>query len=61
IASRLDQRIGHFMPPSLMASQLDQLEHLRPDEPGVNLPAMDTAEAAAAAIEALLRSEGRLR
>jgi gluconokinase len=61
IASRLEQRVGHFMPASLMASQLDQLEHLRPDEPGVNLPAMDTADAAAAAIETLLRSDGRLR
>jgi gluconokinase len=61
IASRLEQRVGHFMPASLMASQLDQLEQLGPDEPGVNLPAMDTADAAAAAIEALLRREGRLR
>lgn len=61
IASRLDQRVGHFMPPSLMASQLDQLEPLRAGEPGVNLAAMDSIDATAAAIEALLRSSGRLR
>ena len=61
IASRLDQRVGHFMPPSLMASQLDQLEPLGDDEPGVNVTATDSAEATAAAIERLLRSSGRLR
>ena len=61
IASRLDQRVGHFMPPSLMASQLDQLEPLGDDEPGVNVAATDSADATAAAIERLLRSSGRLR
>ena len=61
IASRLDQRVGHFMPPSLLASQLDQLEPLRPDEPGVTVAARDVADATAAAIEISLRGEGRLR
>jgi gluconokinase len=61
IAARLDRRVGHFMPPSLMASQLDQLEPLRPGEPGVEVGVTDSADAAAAAIEILLRSEGRLR
>ena len=61
IASRLDERVGHFMPPSLMASQLDQLEPLGADEPGVDVAATDSADATAAAIETLLRSGGRLR
>ncbi len=61
IAARLDQRIGHFMPASLLASQLDQLEPLRDDEPGVDVIATDSADETAAAIAALLRSSGRLR
>lgn len=61
IASRLDQRVGHFMPPSLMASQLDQLEPLRAGEPGADVAATGSAEATAAAIELLLRRGGRLR
>lgn len=60
IASRLDQRVGHFMPPSLLASQLDQLEPLRAEEPGVTVAATDVADANAAAIETFLRGEGRL-
>ncbi len=61
IASRMAQRVDHFMPPSLMASQLEQLEPLRADEPGVNVTATNSAEATASAIEKLLRSSGRLR
>ena len=61
IATRLDQRAGHFMPASLLASQLDQLEPLRPEEPGVTVPATDAADQTAAVIETLLRTEGRLR
>jgi gluconokinase len=61
LASRLERRVGHFMPPSLLASQLEQLEPLRTDEPGVNVPTTDSPEATAAAIEALLGSEGRPR
>jgi gluconokinase len=37
IAERLDARTGHYMPPSLLASQLDTLEPLEPDEPGVRV------------------------
>ena len=32
---RMGQRRGHYMPPSLLASQLDTLEPLGPDEPGI--------------------------
>ena len=34
IATRMEQRGGHFMPPTMLASQLDTLEPLQPDEPG---------------------------
>src|SRR5215218_1642283 len=34
IKNRVDARRGHYMPPSLLASQLDTLEPLAPDEPG---------------------------
>jgi gluconokinase len=40
IKQRVDARRGHFMPPSLLASQLATLEPLHPDEPGV---AVETA------------------
>ena len=32
---RMAQRRGHYMPPSLLGSQLDTLEPLGPDEPGI--------------------------
>ena len=35
IRSRLEHREGHYMPPSLLPSQLATLEPLQPDEPGV--------------------------
>ncbi|GAB3616491.1 gluconokinase [Okibacterium endophyticum] len=35
LSARLEGRSGHFMPESLLASQLDTLEGLEPDEPGV--------------------------
>jgi len=37
ISERLAQRHGHFMPPSLLDSQLADLEPLEPDEPGVTV------------------------
>jgi gluconokinase len=35
LAERLAQRTGHYMPSSLLPSQLATLEPLQPDEPGV--------------------------
>lgn len=35
LAARLDSRPGHYMPSTLLASQLASLEQLAPDEPGV--------------------------
>ena len=37
IADRLDHRQGHYMPASLLKSQLATLEPLEPDEPGVTI------------------------
>ena len=38
IAGRLAHRHGHFMPASQLTDQLETLEELTPDEPGVRLP-----------------------
>ena len=35
IKDRIEHRTGHYMPPSLLPSQLATLEPLQPDEPGV--------------------------
>ena len=37
IAERLSGRKGHFMPASLLQSQIDTLEDLEPDEDGLEL------------------------
>lgn len=44
IAERLEQRKGHYMPPSLLPSQLATLEPLEPDEPGVTVSAASTPQ-----------------
>jgi gluconokinase len=38
LRQRLQHRHGHYMPASLLESQLAALEPLQPDEPGVTLP-----------------------
>ncbi|WP_018633406.1 gluconokinase [Neomegalonema perideroedes] len=45
IGERLSQRRGHFMPASLLASQLAALEPLAPDEPGARISVSGSAEA----------------
>jgi gluconokinase len=42
IADRLEHRAGHYMPPSLLPSQLATLEPLEPDEPGVTVSGQGT-------------------
>jgi gluconokinase len=37
LGARLERRTGHYMPASLLASQLAALEPLQPDEPGVTV------------------------
>jgi gluconokinase len=44
IADRLSHRKGHYMPPSLLPSQLATLEPLQPDEPGVRVSVAATPE-----------------
>jgi gluconokinase len=39
IRERVEHRRGHYMPPSLLPSQLSTLEPLGPDEPGVTVSA----------------------
>lgn len=38
LRERLERRRGHYMPPSLLQSQLAALEPLADDEPGLVLP-----------------------
>ena len=56
IADRLDHRQGHYMPATLLASQLDTLEPLRPDEPGAAIAANRPPQEIAADILARLRA-----
>ena len=37
LAERLQARTGHYMPPSLLTSQLTTLQPLQPDEPGITV------------------------
>ncbi len=55
IESRMRQRAGHYMPSSLLASQLQTLERPLPDEPGVITlsVAPPTLEVVALAVQAL--------
>ena len=54
IARRLQRRTGHFMPPTLLPSQLLALEPLEADEEGLTLPnnttPQDLADRALAAL-----------
>jgi gluconokinase len=43
IKDRMEHRQGHYMPPSLLPSQLATLEPLEADEPGVEVPNEGTA------------------
>jgi gluconokinase len=54
LADRLAHRSGHYMPASLLRSQLDTLEPLEPDEPGARIAADRPAHVVAEAILAAL-------
>ncbi len=58
LRARVSARTGHYMPPSLLESQLATLEPLEPDEPGTRL---DTSPDSASAVEALLAALPRRR
>ncbi len=54
LQARLSNRSGHFMPASLLQSQLDTLEPLQPDEPGSTVDVSQSpAEIEAAAMRIL--------
>jgi gluconokinase len=62
LRDRLENRRGHYMPASLLPSQLGTLEPLADDEPGVVVSAEgDPDEVLAEALEALGLSEGEWR
>lgn len=50
LAARMAARTHHFMPPSLLASQLATLEPLQPDEDGLTLELGPTPEATTSAL-----------
>lgn len=54
LATRVEHRPGHFMPASLLASQLATLEPLQADEVGVTVAAGDPPEQVAADIRVRL-------
>ena len=58
IAARMQARVGHYMPPSLLESQLRDLEPLQADEAGISLSIESAPDALVAAI---LASEGNPR
>jgi gluconokinase len=57
LAERMARRSGHFMPPSLLESQLAALEPLGPDEPGSTAPGTDHPDVIADRIVEDLRLE----
>jgi gluconokinase len=61
LRQRMASRTGHFMPATLLESQLETLEHLEDDERGVivdaNRPAETVTADAWAAVEAFLRGD----
>ncbi|CAN7516039.1 gluconokinase [Arthrobacter sp. LjRoot78] len=54
LQDRVAQRPGHFMPPSLLHSQLETLEPLQADEAGFTVPTHDGVEATVSRILAEL-------
>ncbi|WP_098960200.1 gluconokinase [Pseudonocardia sp. N23] len=56
LEARLRARTGHFMPASLLASQLAALEPLGADEPGTVVPAGGPVDAVVAAVLAEARA-----
>jgi gluconokinase len=60
LAERIQNRTGHFMPASLLPSQLDALEPLAPDEPGLVIDATPAPDVVADRIIDALRLHHRL-
>ena len=59
LAERVARRRGHYMPPSLLRSQLQTLEPLGPDEPGCTISGDVSAEdVSTQAVDAVRRAAG---
>jgi gluconokinase len=58
---RLETRSGHYMPASLLASQLDTLQPLAADEPGVTISGEGSPAAVTARAQDALRLERGVR
>jgi gluconokinase len=56
LAARIEGRRGHYMPVSLLASQLDTLEPLEPDESGITVQAGASVEATVEAVLAAVKA-----
>ena len=57
LEQRLEDRVGHYMPGSLLGSQLATLEPLAPDEPGTTVATLSPPEELAEALIDQLRLE----
>jgi gluconokinase len=57
IRGRVEQRQGHYMPPSLLDSQLATLQPLQPDEPGAEISGAGAAAEVAEHLLGALSSE----
>ena len=57
LAERLAARTGHYMPASLLGSQLAALEPLADDEPGTTVPGTGSADEVVAAVLSALSGE----
>lgn len=60
LRERVEHRHGHYMPPSLLASQLATLEPLAPDEPGLVLPGDALPDEVVDALVLALAARGRV-
>jgi gluconokinase len=61
IAARMGARAGHFMPASLLDSQLRDLEPLQPDEAGIVLDLQQAPDQLVAQLVAQMRAQMRAR
>ncbi|MET1042495.1 MAG: gluconokinase [Microbacteriaceae bacterium] len=59
LASRTEGRSGHFMPTSLLDSQLATLEELQPDEPGIVVDITPPVAEIIATAGAAIRNRGK--
>jgi gluconokinase len=61
IRDRMENRAGHYMPASLLDSQLETLEPLQDDEPGARISGAGSADAVVTELLSVLSRERGLR